>query len=269
MSHDSKVSANGRLSELTSLAWQTFDESSSLACSVSPAIPILFFGDLNSYRTSPLRVVTVGLNPSLHEFPEVEPFLRFPKLADQASRNTDDYIASLSSYFYEAPYRKWFNSLESILNGLSASYYPDSKESTALHTDICSPVATDPTWSHLSKSEKDVLEKGGFSLWHTLLGELQPQIVLVSVAREHIVRNGFGPPTDWGVIHKFKNKGDGTPRKSPYEIRSKWCDFGGHRSLFVFGQAAQLPFGTLANRFKPCVGRVAKQTFDDENRGHE
>ena len=35
---------------------------------VSPAIPILFFGDIESYNNSGFKVVTVGLNPSNTEF---------------------------------------------------------------------------------------------------------------------------------------------------------------------------------------------------------
>ena len=167
----------------------------------------------------------------------------------------------MSSYFLFEPYKTWFNSLESILNGAGASYYPALAASTALHTDICSPVATDPTWCRLPKSEKDVLEKDGSKLWRALLDELRPQIVLVSVARTHLEHNGLGPLSDWEVIFKFENKRDGTPRESAYEIRSKWFEIGRQHSLFVFGQAAQLPFGTLAKPFKHETGEVVLRTF--------
>lgn len=62
---------------LLTQAKRAFNRAAKRPCCVVPAVPILFFGDLKAYRASPLRVLTVGLNPSLHEFPAVEPFRRF------------------------------------------------------------------------------------------------------------------------------------------------------------------------------------------------
>ena len=59
-------------------AWRAFAQAAALPSRVSPAIPILFFGDLDAYLASRMRVLTVGLNPSLREFPDGEPFSRFP-----------------------------------------------------------------------------------------------------------------------------------------------------------------------------------------------
>ncbi|MCY4651917.1 MAG: hypothetical protein OXC95_01990, partial [Dehalococcoidia bacterium] len=50
-------------------AWRAFGNAAALDSRVSPAVPILFFGDLDAYYFSTIRVLTVGLNPSLHEFP--------------------------------------------------------------------------------------------------------------------------------------------------------------------------------------------------------
>ena len=47
-----------------SLAWSSFDRAAALTSRVRPAAPILFFGDFDQYCSSPLRIVTVGLNPS-------------------------------------------------------------------------------------------------------------------------------------------------------------------------------------------------------------
>ena len=114
-----------------------------------------------------------------------------------------------------------------------------------------------------------MLEQDGTKLWRALLDELRPQIVLVSVARTYLERNGFGPLNDWKVIFKFENKGDGTPRESAYEIKSRWFEIGGHHSIFVFGQAAQLPFGTLAKPFKRETGEVVLRAFHSGDRVHE
>jgi hypothetical protein len=58
------------LAQLSDRAFLALDEADELVPEVvvRPAIPILFFGDIQQYRRSPLRIVTVGLNPSLAEF---------------------------------------------------------------------------------------------------------------------------------------------------------------------------------------------------------
>ena len=93
-----------------------------------------------------MRVLSVGLNPSLYEFPADSPFRRFPLAEGVTLREPEPYLDALSAYFRTDPYCSWFSAFELMLNGLGASFY-EGKPSTALHTDICSPVATDPTWS--------------------------------------------------------------------------------------------------------------------------
>ena len=83
------------LSPSVALAWREFDRASTLPSRVTPAAPILFFGDLNAYRTSPVRVLTVGLNPSLHEFPVDEPFRRFPLACGHRAQDPGRYLDSI------------------------------------------------------------------------------------------------------------------------------------------------------------------------------
>ena len=59
-------------------AWRSFGAAAPLKSRVSPAIPILFFGDLDACAESLQRVLTVGLNPSRIEFLSGIPFHRFP-----------------------------------------------------------------------------------------------------------------------------------------------------------------------------------------------
>lgn len=258
------------LSEAVALAWRAFDRVADRDCRVTPAVPFLFFGDLDAYRASPLRVVTVGLNPSRKEFPPGEPFRRFPLAEGNLNREPSRYLDAMSSYFRMDPYSRWFNAFEPLVNGLGASYYTGAA-STALHTDICSPVATDPTWSSLGKSDRAALEADGGQLWHILLKELRPQIVAISVAKAHLERVEFVPwpeagrserRIDWKSIHTFHRKADGTPRR-PYEIRRWWYDVGGERSLFGFGAAAHTPFGTLAASQKETTGQILLQEYQD------
>ena len=212
------------LSEPVTLAWEAFDRLAFRDCRVTPAIPILFFGDLDVYLDSPLRVVTVGLNPSRKEFPVEEPFLRIPPAVDNHGHDTGRYLETLSAYFRTKPYSQWFNAFEPLLNGMGASYY-QGNASTALHTDICSPIATDPTWSYLDESRREEIEADGGPLWHLLLEELRPQVVVLSVARDHLRRIEFKPITDWGVIHAFRRKSDGSLRPRPYHISARWYDW--------------------------------------------
>ena len=247
------------LSEPVALAWQAFDGAVDRTCRVTRAVPILFFGDLDAYRASPLRVVTVGLNPSLHEFPSCEPFRRFPLAED--NRETSRYLDAMSAYFRTDPYSGWFNAFEPLLNGMDASYY-EGGASLALHTDICSPVATNPKWNDLDKASQTALQADGRPLWHMLLKELQPQVVLISVAKDHLESIEFVSRTDWKIIHTFERKADGTPR-SPYKICVRWHNVRGERSLFVFGQAAQKPFGTLADSQKQQAGKMLLEVYRD------
>lgn len=158
---------------------------------VSNSIPILFFGDLEAYLNSPMKIVTVALNPSDKEFSET----RFVTSEDVLT-NTKSYASTLSSYFSFNPYTRWFNNFEKLLHHLKSSYYPENNRPTfpndpktpisniVLHTDICSPIATAKTWSKLkSKTEKEFREKlqaNGKVIWSELISVLRPDIILVS-----------------------------------------------------------------------------------------
>ena len=252
-----------RLAPSVSRAWSAFDRAAALPARVTPAAPILFFGDLDAYRTSPLRVLTAGLNPSLREFPARNPFQRFPLLTGGSTdREPDRYLGAMSAYFRTDPYRAWFSAFEPLLNGAGASYYA-GRNSAALHTDIGSPVATDPTWSGLGASDRAALEADGGPLWHRLLEALRPHVVALSVARSHLQRIRFAPAGERRIIHVFRLTGSGSPRARPYEIRARWYDAGGERSLFVFGQAAQTPFGLLSEDQKYESGATLLEAYRD------
>jgi len=248
------AASKSKIFRLVKRAWQAFDRAADFSWCVKPAVPILFFGDLDAYRDSPLRVLTVGLNPSRCEFPDDKPFQRFPLAEGSRGRKPSHYLDAMSAYFRTDPYW-WFSSFEPLLNGMEARYC-DIGASTALHTDICSPVATNPTWNKLDENAREFLERDGGKLWRLLLKELRPQIVVLSVAREYLERIKFKPITDdWKSIHSFVKKRNGKCRKSPYKLWTRWYDVGGEKSLFAFGQAAQTPFGTLADVQKQEAGK--------------
>lgn len=215
-------------------------------------MPILFFGDSEGFLDSSLKIVTVGLNPSLSEFPPSAPFSRFPDWdgEDGASGSMDSlpsYLLSLDNYFRREPYRRWFDpSYEPVLRGMSASYY--SVERPVLHTDICSPLATDPTWSRLGP-ERRALGVSGLSLWHDLIDCLQPDIALVSVARMHLNAIRFPRIGDEWTLHVVD-------RKNPYEVTGRRVLLHSGKSMVVvFGRAANIPMGTVSALEKERIGR--------------
>jgi len=90
---------------LVDLAWRQHRATGGQPWLVAPSAPILFFGDLHAYRGSPLRVITVALNPSNREFPEPDPFSRFKTFTGPEVPATSDYICALNAYFRAIPYR--------------------------------------------------------------------------------------------------------------------------------------------------------------------
>ena len=243
-------------------AMRAFDRAAQRSCCVQLAMPILFFGSLDGYLRSSPRVLTVGLNPSRREFPEDEPFRRFPLAADTCGRAPQWYLEAIFAYFRTNPYRAWFSSFEHLLRGMDASYYGD-RTSTALHTDICSPVATDPTWSRLGKVDREALEHDGLPLWHGLVEQLRPQVVVLSIARKYLEHIEFDAMTDWEVIHCVKRNGDGGLRRRPYTVETRWYNVGGEPSLFAFGAAARMPFGSLSRGDKQKAGSAILETWRD------
>lgn len=250
-----------RLRELARDAWIQHEraEREVVPHLVRPSIPILFFGDSERFAASPLRVITVGLNPSREEFPRAAPFLRFPAAEGASGRDPDRYLASLDAYFRTAPYTGWFNpSFEPLLRGLGSSYY-DGALSAALHTDLCSPLATDPTWSRLAPPEQALLEPAGRRLWHELVEALQPDVVLISVARRRLSKVEFPLTEPASVIDTV----DGPGRMRPYRIEAFRHALGSGRvPLFVFGQASQTPFGSISGVEKRRIGARILELLD-------
>ena len=124
-------------------------------------------------------------------------------------------------------------------------------------------MSTNPTWSRLGETDRAGLEADGGSLWHTLLETLRPHMVALSVAGAHLRRIEFAPVDQWRTIHEFERTGGGGPRSTPYEVCGRWYEAGGERSLFVFGQAAQTPFGTLSDNQKHELGAISLETYRD------
>ena len=248
------------LDEVVDGVWRAFGNADILDFRVSPAVPILFFGDLDAYHSSRSRVLTVGLNPSLHEFPPDSPYRRFPLAETVSATNPDRYLDALSEYFRIDPYSSWFSAFEPMLNSLEASYY-DGQPSTVLHTDICSPVATKPTWRELEPADRKTLEEDGIPLWHSLLKTLRPQVVLLSIARPFLARIQFKALGEWKVLHVFERTKDGGLRKQPIKVSARWYEISGGPSFLIFVRAAQKPLGRLGNAQKLEAGAIVMEAL--------
>lgn len=137
---------------------------------------------------------------------------------------------------------------------MGASYY-DGHENTALHTDLCSPVATDPTWSGLTSFQKEPLETAGVLLWHDLVNLLDPHIILISVARALLGKIEFATLGAWGTLYTIQ-------RTNPYRIESvSMAVVPGTSTLLVFGPAAQQPFGKVGSMDKLSIGTVIREAY--------
>src|SRR5829696_7614148 len=94
-----------QMEPLIDQAWRLYTQTSD-PCVVRPSIPILYFGNLPRYAASPLKAITVALNPSHHEFPVHDRFARFRPAASIAAGTLDPaaqmaYCAALDGYFLD------------------------------------------------------------------------------------------------------------------------------------------------------------------------
>lgn len=167
-----------------------------------PILPIHWFGNRPAYEASALRVVTVGLNPSDREFrpndtTAISKDFRFPDFDD-----TDKGLElAFNNYFKRKPYDAWFKgSFGAVLQSFDASFY-EGATNTAIHTDICSPWATIPTWSKLPEKIRQELEIEGNELWKKLILELQPDVILFSSSPNHEQKIDFpSPDKEWKSV---------------------------------------------------------------------
>lgn len=165
-------------------------------------MPILYFGNLDAYKKSKIKIVTVSLNPSDMEFKKDKgdkdyDFFRFPQAkelygkAELKDSEIDVYISSLNEYFKNDYYKGWFdNNRVDLLKIFNASYCYDEEDikqgcNVPLHIDMATPIATSPTWGDLGNEKQIFMEKEK-DTWKRLIELLSPDIMLMSLNIEHI-----------------------------------------------------------------------------------
>lgn len=152
---------------------------------VKDVIPVLWFGDEKAYRKSNLKIVTVGINPSFSEFEDkshlTDVNFRFPGITTYPS--IADYEKAMNGYFWNNPYKKWFNPIEQALNTINASFGGKMSSqdfgNAAIHIDYHAPVATKPVWSHLCPLCVESLTNSFSKYFDSLVSELQPDIMIM------------------------------------------------------------------------------------------
>lgn len=166
------------------------------------SLPIIWFGDSRSYFSSKKRIVTIGLNPSLKEFSKH----RFNTTIDWTKPDAKVRLSeTLDQYFSFNPYWSWFRWFEAVLNFLGASYKAGSFTNRAIHIDVHSSLATNPTWGGLDDAIREKLKRT--DLFERLVNILKPDIILLSTNDE--VRNSLFD--DFKLIESAQyEKEDGT-----------------------------------------------------------
>jgi len=153
---------------------------------------------------------------------------------------------------------RWFGWFEHVLLGMGASYR-GGEANTTLHTDLCSPLATDPTWSRLN-GQQDLLALDGMALWHRLVAHLVPDVIVISVRRHYRDQIAFAGRLGWQPLVTIERD---DPAKRPYQALLQRTTLpGGKETLLVFGPAAQQPFATLTQEARQRVGRQIREVLD-------
>lgn len=228
-----------------------------------PSLPILFFGDVEQYSKEKFRIVTAALNPSDIEFRKTKSsgsfsFFRFPYYQKDSEKTL--YIA-LRDYFKNNPYNNWFDSsYKNLLKGLGYSFYDDHLK-TIIHTDIVSPLATNPTWSALSKRKKIDssifnLESIGLTLWEELIEILKPDLILVSVAKSHLEKLNLELVSEFDEITTMNNdKGI----KRSYLSNLYRLTLKEHSCYLLHAPSGRKPFRLISNIQQEKLGEKIKR----------
>ena len=213
------------------------DITAGVVCTQSTPVP--WFGDIDSFMKSTKKIVTVGINPSCSEF---HPKNRFPKAT---VKDPESIRKACNGYFGNSPYQRWFNSYERILNLVGVTYggvyaSADRSVGTAIHTDICSPIATNPSWSQLTAGQQRALKQAnghadsGSQLWCDLVSYLCPDVVLLGVGMHHLQNIPcLTSPSTWPSVYRRPNS------NAEIRVYRQGC------TTYIWGSSQNLPFGGL------------------------
>jgi hypothetical protein len=227
------------MKKLANRAWSLYGRLHHNRIVCKPSFPILYFGDIVAYKKSKPRVVTVGLNPSRHEFDlDGERFKRFPTIKINLNPDIETYMQALNNYFRTGNAYTWFDSYDDVLGGLGTSY-----KKGAVHIDLFSPLGTTVGWGSLTKRQKSTLEHetSGVPLCQGMIRVLEPNVILASISEDyltHLINESF--PVDGQVI--------------------KWIKYP-RSALVIHGAASRKPFGKLGENDRRAVGKKIREKY--------
>ena len=173
---------------------------------VRESVPVLWFGDIDSYAESKKRVVTVGINPSKQEF---VPTRRFPISMSPTPPSFWDYKSAMSQYFSYNPYLRWFSPNECALNACDSTYGGKVKHyegvespitNTGLHIDIVAPLATKP-WGRLTPLEQSDLTKRFSGVFDELVEALDPDVLIFPIKLSTYFKTFSGTLVSSKTVH--------------------------------------------------------------------
>lgn len=220
---------------------------------VVDTMPVVWFGNIEKYEQSEVKVVTVGINPSSHEFPESPERFSIPTVL-----NANDLYNANNEYFIKNPY-KWFNRYERIISdNFDCSYggiIGSVKRNTAIHIDAYSAIATNPFWGKLTKKEKETVKNT--ELFNRLLTYLKPDVILFS-ANENLFNELFSGYAKNRPDMQYENKN----KRSYIRTYSK----GG--TLLFWGRNHGDPFAHITtDEIKTEIDRFKKNGIEKIYRG--
>ena len=238
------MSLTQKLNDIIKEYISDFLDKQNLPYVVKPSIPVIWFGDMTRYENSSKKIVTIGINPSLNEFEKP----RFSIIDLKKDNAVDEIKKTLNSYFEYNPY-KWFANFEKVLKQFDASYYKGkNRPNIALHIDIYSAIATDPTWGKLSKFQQNNIQRT--DLFKKLFDLLNPDIIIFSVNRE-VFNAVFG---QFEYLKSAKNI-----EKNGFFIE-KYTD--GNKILFNARNFRGQPFGGMTDNE---IQEALRQLLNDNN----
>ena len=227
-------------------------------------VPILYFGNLEKYKKSEIKIITAAINPSDIEFKKEKTdntasdyrfnglgYL-FKKLSVDNKDDIEAYVNGLNRYFSCCPYEKWFNNSprERLLSALNSSYY-DNKNADyrVLHTDVVSPFATCPTWSKKIPDEaKRIIMNKGNSLWKALLEYLEPDIIFMSLKREYFEDLDFVKTFE--IYKEYSTTVNGKKRKHKLIVEKYSYRIPSGKIIKIFNESITncVPFNSIGSK---------------------
>ncbi|MCL1881186.1 MAG: hypothetical protein FWF76_03320 [Oscillospiraceae bacterium] len=180
--------------------WKDFVGKEKADYVIKPAFPIVWFGNIEKYFSSSIKIVTAGLNPG-KEFQEGSCFhsLDYNEIyenyqtKDLDEKGIELLKSNLNDYFNECqeryPNNHYFKPFDNILREFGSSYF-EGLDNVAIHISTQSAIATDPFWNGLVKtlSKEELKTFVNIELSQKLIDLLKPNLIITSVEKKKVER---------------------------------------------------------------------------------